>query len=1084
VWNLAAGTACAFALLCALAGAATAQTPPKPLFDLKVGWAPSSLPPAGQGQFTVQVRNIGAAPAAEEGLSIIDELPAGVTVEQISWSNINEDFSSFCSGVGTPRAECSIPSSFGFLAPTLAPNPGGSPTDLSPQPSGYLPTMLIDVSIDPQAAGMATNTATVSGGGASAASRADSVPLGAAQPGFGIWRGSYEADFFQAAYPGKATARQAGDHPFEERLDFQLNTNTRIKPASGVLETLSQGLLRTVEASLPMGLSGNPQALPRCSGSDFAEPGSVSNSTRCPSNTQVGYLNLVARPVETPSGIFSGLLSRIPLYNLVPPRGVIADFGFSSIGMIGHMYLSADPARNYAINATIPFISNSFLNVIGAEVTIWGVPGDPAHDAFRYFPKVTDEAALGAPFIGAVHPLLTNPLDCGIDNGATSIRVDSYEDPETFTAAEEYSDPLNVQGCEDPRVGFEPTVSLRPLSTDPGRPTGLEVTVNNPQRDGEVAAPAELYAQSGAKEAIGSPPLRSVTLRLPAGLAVSLGTAQGLGSCSEAQIGLLSDSPPRFNAAQVSCPESSKIGSLALRTPIEPDPLQGSIYLAAQGENPFDDLIALYLVIEDPRSGILLKLPARVALDPRTAQITISLEDLPQQPFSELSLKFKDGPRAPLRMPSACGSFSSHYEITSWADHRPLQGSSSFSVDHGCATKPFEAELSAGSVSESAGSPSSFLVELRQQSGEENLSRASLQLPRGLAAALGSVPLCPENDARSGTCPASSEVGSVAIALGPGPAPLWVPESGRSPGYVSLAGPYRGAPYSLLIAIPAQAGPFDLGTILTRAALYINPRSAQGRVVADPLPQILAGVPLDYRVIRIVLDRPNFLFNPTDCDPASINANLTATDGEQFAPSAAFRVTDCAALPFRPSLGLRLSGALGRNGHPGLRAVLRSHPGEAAIAAAAFTLPPGELLDLHHLGALCPRDEAPAGCPAASRFGQARFYSPLVAEPLDGPIYLREPTDGLPDLIAEVRGARLHLFLHGDTAAPHGRLQIRLSKLPDIPLSKTVITLTGGSRGTIANSQSLCPRAHHAQVTLSAHSGKRRLLRPHLRVRC
>jgi hypothetical protein len=310
-----------------------------------------------------------------------------------------------------------------------------------------------------------------------------------------------------------------------------------------------------------------------------------------------------------------------------------------------------------------------------------------------------------------------------------------------------------------------------------------------------------------------------------------------------------------------------------------------------------------------------------------------------------------------------------------------------------------------------------------------------------------------------------------------------VPQPGKAPTAAYLAGPYKGDPYSLVFKVPVQAGPLDLGTVVMRAAIKIDPNTAQVSVSSDPLPQILQGIPLDYRRIHVNLNRPGFMLNPTSCTEQVVTSTIVAPNGGAATPASRFQVSDCGGLRFKPRLSLHLSGGLARNGHPAVRAVLRARPGEASLAGASFTFPAGELLDTRHIRALCGRRLPVERCPRASRLGSARLWSPLLNRPLQGPIYLREPSRGLPDLLADLRAEGVRILLHGHTAAPGRRLRFRFRALPDVPLSRAAFKLAGGRRGIIVNSEALCAGTRRARAAVRAHNGKRRTLRPRLRVR-
>jgi hypothetical protein len=1089
-----ASAACVFALALCIglgsSGLGSARAAADPLYDVKATWGDTNLPPGdgklktADAEFVIQARNVGDLAGSEEPLVLSDRLPAGLTVTAIDWSQ-GTDYSPFCSGIGTGTATCTLP---GPLVPALAPAPGGltplSPLEPSARPSGYLPTLYVDASVPFKAAGAATNTATVSGGGAPVpATDLDQLSFGAGPAPFGVVPHSFSAGTFSALYPDLDLAPQAGDHPFELRLAFDLSASTGLSNGAagdGSRYVTSNGLLRSAEVDLPPGLSADPQAVPRCRPVEFASPGALPVSTACPPDTQVGYINLSIADGTLDHGRgalpnVNALLNRLPIYNLEPPADTAADFGFSVGGQIvGHIYGALDPSRDYSLSTLSPYLS-SLTTLRGIEATIWGVPADPAHDRFRY--RTTPDSAgkvLGESWGSApIRPLLANPLDCGAQ-GAATVRVDSYQHPGQFSPPQPSVQSLEVDGCDDPRIRFEPELSLQPTSRQAGAPTGLEVHLSLPQPDPAVDDASKLYAISGDPTALAPPPLRSAAISFPPGMVIAAGVAQGLDGCSAAQIGLGNNAPP-------ACPESSTLGTATIQTPALAEPLQGHLYLANPGDLGSGSLFGAYLSVKG--TGVRIKLPLRFDLDADDGRLTATFDDLPQQPFSDLLLHFKSSPRGVLRLPRACGTYRSHYELISWADSRPSRGSSSFVIDRGCDSSAFRPTLTAGTVNPLAGASSAFVLELDREDGEQDLSSLTLTLPPGLSANFSAAPLCPGPLAATGACPPDSRVGSATLSIGAGSAPLWLPRPGAPIAAVYLAGPYEGAPFSFLFVFPGRVGPFELGTVVIRGALELDPESGRGTIRLRSLPRIRQGIPVEYRTIRLLLDRSGLIRNPTSCEPTQITATATSADGTLANLASRFQVTNCAALAFKPKLSLRLSGGLGRNAHPRIDVDLAPHAAEANLAAATFTFPAGELLDFHHIRALCARDLAPEQCPRDSRLGYARLLSPLLSEALQGPIYLRAPSHRFPGLFAGLRAGGLHILLHGRTdAVPGGRLQVSFTELPDLPLTKASITLAGGRNGIFVNSEALCARPRHAAVSLSAHNGKQRRLRPLLRL--
>jgi hypothetical protein len=1117
-----------------LASASPSQALAGPLYDVHAHWADTNLPPGGEGQFILQVRNLGDA-VGGENLVIEDRLPAGLTVKEIRFRTFepHEIAATHCSTPQPGTARCVLEAAelATYARPAGDHVNGGYWTE-----PGFLPTMYVVADIPAGSAGAGTNTATLYGGGGAlpdgspcaqseaqlltlppCAEAVNQVPFDPTPAPFGIAPDTFAADLFDAGYPAGAPLRQAGAHPAELRVDFDLNQ--QLATVDGHLTNLPVGKIKTVEATLPRGFIGNPEATPKCDAVDFAEVGATLSSTGCPSDTQVGTLNISI--VE--GGFFSGeLVSRVAIYNLKPPKGVPADFGFTAgVGLVqGHIYPNIDPAQDYAIKSLVPNIGN-LSPITTSEATFWGVPGDPAHDKFRFYPKETAGHNLGAPWGSApIRPLLTDPTDCGEENGGTRIRVESYNNSGQFTQAQEYGDHLDVSGCEDPRFRFEPDISLQPTSRDAGGPTGLDVHLEVPQQNDEVGDATQLYRQSGNLKAIATPPIKRSVVTLPEGMTLNPSAAQGLATCSTAQIGLISTDPIRFNATPVTCPEASQFGRLTIHTPILPADNQpeGFIYVAKQGDNPFHNFLSLYLVIEEPERGILVKIAGRVDLDPQTGQITTTFDHLPQFPVSDLQLSLKGGARAGLVNPTTCGTKTITAEFFSWQDpSTPHHVTSSYHVTqkpdgspcvNSLGERRFKPTLGAGTTNNTAGSYSPFVMRLARMDEDQEFSRLGLTLPPGLAAKFAGVAICPDagiaqaearTAAGDGTleqsdpsCPPSSSIGTTEVGTGVGGLLTYVP------GTVYLAGPYGGAPISIVVITPAVVGPFDLGVIAVRTALDVNPVTAQGSARSDSFPQIFQGIPVRIRDIRLHLDRPGFTLNPTSCAEKQIDAHITGTGGDITSAvddtaaelSQRFWAADCASLGFKPKLSLRLFGGTHRGAHPRLRAVV-TYPkggGYANIAAASVALPRSEFLENAHIKTVCTRVQfAAKACPADSIYGRVEAKTPLFDQPLQGPIYLRSSSHQLPDLVAVLRGPDsqpVEVDLDGRIDSVHGGIRNTFEVVPDAPVDWAVFAFQGGKKGLLVNSADLCAKAHRATAKFSAQNGRRIVLHPKVTSTC
>lgn len=823
----------------------------------------------------------------------------------------------------------------------------------------------------------------------------------------------------------------AASHPFALDVHFAVNTDQEGEP---------EGVLRNLQIALPSGLVGNPLNVPRCPLALFQ-----GETPRCPGSSQVGVLR----------GEFAGLgLLTFPIYNLAPSPGDAGAFAASLRGeaIVQRLRLTgAGDASSIQLESTVP----PQPAVVDVEEEIWGVPADSRHDPARICLSPEGGLVEGCSSGAAEKPLLTLPASC-----AAPMRTDLYAvatgplvDAATAFSRDAGGNARPLSGCES--VPFEPRFSAE-LSGFALAPTSLRLGLEVPHYDG----PVEAAAVGGVK------------LELPSGLALNPSAGAWVTGCPSAAVGPVSAQgaeAPVLDASPAACPSTSRIGSVRVDTPLIDHALAGAIYLGEPGTNPFGARYAIYLAIEDDATGTILKIPGSLEPDPGDGRLTVNIPAMPQLPFDDLTLEIDGGARSPLAAPPNCGRYSAEAIVTPSTSpfRQAVVRTSSFAVSagsDGAACPPAEAKrkaapaFRAGTEVAHAGGSSPLTIRIARADSDQHLGRFDLTLPPGLIGSLGTVQ-------------AGEAIGSAKVEAGIGPEPVALE------GIVHLGGPYRGAPYSLETVVPARAGPFDLGTIVQRAALDVDPVTGQIGVRSDPLPQILGGVPLELRSIDLRLDRPGFIRNPTSCEPMAIAGSATTSLGQTVPISDRFQVGGCAALPFKPRLSLAVSGAVGRGGHPAVRAVFRGDPSGAAASGIAFRLPAGELLDLRHLGRLCPRDVAVARCPRGARLGSLRIDTPLLDAPLEGPVYLRVPSGRLPGLTAEVRSGGLHFLLRGRVTGRGGRLGVSLESLPDVPLSRAVLRLPGGRRGLVVNSESLCRGKRHAIASFSAHSGKQRSFR-------
>jgi hypothetical protein len=881
--------------------------------------------------------------------------------------------------------------------------------------------------------------------------------------------GHAEYDHWIAAIEEAPEPTQAGGHP-----DFL--SSFRFPPDT---ENSSSERVRTLVGDIAVGAVINPRGVPLCKAADFY----LTVYGACPPISQVGVAVTLAAGLSLLDPVSSMMLS--------PEEPDVLAFKAGTQTAILRPEVRSD--GDYRLQARMDDLPSPPPGYLGTTIDLWGVPHDPVHDRYRF----NDSGTLGDHIDRVPKPFLSAPTSCRTGPIALGQAARSWERPEHWI--EISSTAAEPTGCE--KISFEPSVSALPTTDVADSPSGLKVDLHLPQHeDCRPIEPPPAADQPQYACDLATSQLEDTAVRLPEGIWVNPAAANGLLGCSASQAGLTSapgQTPIRFDGKPTHCPGGSWIGDAEVDTPLRDQPLQGSVFLAEPYDNPFKSMLALYLALDDPERGVVATLPGRVEADPDTGQLTATFPETPQLPFERLRIVLKQGPHALLRTPSTCGAYTTAFELAPYsAPQAPVGLTEEWSIAKGpgasCAkteaSLPNSPSFEAGNVSPVAGAFSPFVLRLARADGSQSLRAIEVSPPPGMVAKLVGVAQCPDASlaaaaAGSGkeehehsSCPAGSDVGEAVVGLGSGPSPYYVS------GHAYLAGPYKGAPLSLAIVVPATAGPFDLGTIVVRAAIYLDLRSARLTAVSDPIPGILGGIPLDVRTVNLVLDREQFVQTGTSCDPGTVVGAVTSALGQVAPLLSRSQLGDCRQLGFKPRVSLGIFGNLARNGHPSLRAVFRPRGNEAGLQSAAVGLPDGELLDIHNLRALCPR-QLPAGlCPAGSRLGYARIASPMLEGTLRGPIYVRAPSRGLPDLLVDLRLNHFHLLLNGRTTTSGDRLGVRFDALPDVPVSKAAFTLEGGPRGIFVNSESLCRGPRRARVRLSAHNGRLYRLQPRLRV--
>jgi hypothetical protein len=1113
------GAALAATILCALAALApaSASAAAAPGWTLAITPLPANFAPGHESEYAVLATNVGEAPTSGGEIEVSTTVPAGLTISPSTFNAHITDPNV------TTQPECKVsPDEHTLTCKSAA--------VIHP---GFLIRIKAGVKVPPGAPkATLEGKATVSGGGA-AQDVSASAPT-AVQPEpvpFDFLPGFNAPATDESANPQTL----GGAHPYQQTISFSFPTKN---PGD---ELTNDGHPRDIYVELPRGMVGSPAA------SEVLCTEAQLIGTGCPDASQIGVVAVTSLGGDV--GISDVFTSN--LYNMVPPPGQAANIGtnVANIGVFVHILASVRSEGDYGIEAaTHDVIAFGTQPIFGVQAQIWGAPTAEAHTPTRgRCATFGGEECKVSPRQAA---FLTMPSHCPAHPSLFEVLADTWEEPApefglyatSYESADLAGNEVALKGCGE--LDFEPTIEARPTTTTTDSPSGLDVTLKQPQ--------------DSAYGSRSTAALKDATIRFPAGLAVNPSQAAGLGVCGEDQIGFLAkegktekeeegegqegaevgeeegvegeeqggEGGLSFSAEPQICPAAAKIGTVEVTSPLlvardsahkveekegkpVPEALHGSLYIAKPFQNPFGSFLAVYLAIEDQKTGIVAKLAGRGELDPSTGQITTTFTENPELPIEEFKVHVFGGPRGALITPPTCEAHTTEARFTPWSapegkDKFPSAAFSTTQAPGGGACPAAEAQmpnapkLSAGSESPAAGKYSPLLFKVSREDGTQRLGRLEARLPKGLTARLAGVGICseaaiakahsreaPEKGAAEladPSCPASSRVGVVNASAGAGPTPYY------TQGHAYLAGPYKGAPLSLVAIAPAIAGPFDLGTVVVRSAVYLDPETGQARVLSDPLPSILEGVPLDVRSVAVRADRPGFSLNPTSCARKSFTANATSTLGAVAPLSERFQVGGCKSLPYKPKLTARLFGPIHRGGHPRLRTVFTAKPGEANTARISFALPRSEFIDQSHFRTICTRVQFAANqCPAGSIYGYVKATSPLVDYTVEGPIYLRSSSHKLPDVVAALRGPPSQpseVDLDGRVDSVNGGIRTTFEAVPDLPVSKAIVSLQGGKKGLFQNSTNICKGSHRATLKLEGQNGKVSDTQPLLKAQC
>jgi hypothetical protein len=867
--------------------------------------------------------------------------------------------------------------------------------------------------------------------------------------------------------PGQCTAAtpekwftQASGHPNFGITDFTLNTFPNLSGIGGFPE----GFVRDIIVDTPEGLSVNPEALPQCQVAQLTETGT------CPPNTLVGinYLTLAAgSPAEVPpcKGLPACPQARValPVYNLVPFNGVPSMVGFPTASGPTFIVGSLSPVDQH-VTFTISEIHPPSVTsppIIGSRLI--------------FFSGAFSEGTNPNPANNGTY--LTMPSNCA--GGQTSVlHVDQQTEPGKFKEAS-YTTSVGASSCD--KVPFEPTINVSPdgpKAVDSPEPTTVDVGI-----------------PFDASKRIANSYLQVAKVTLPEGMGINPSSANGLAVCTEAQFGYHTNNP-------ITCPASSKIGTVEIQTPsLPPNSLFGDVYVGqplkqGPGASSTGEQFRILIHGFSERYGVNVRLKGKVFPNPITGRLTALVEENPQATFGNFRLHFFGGDKGTLTSPPTCGPNKTETVMTPWSGQANATPSSTFLLTSypgggtcptSLAARPFAPTYTAASDSTKAGKYSPFRVTVNRPDGQQEMKVVNVTLPKGLTGKLAGIPYCSEADiaaaaATSGTaqkaassCGSNSLLGTATATVGTGNAPF------KIEGKVFLAGPYKGAPLSLVVITPALAGPYDLGTVVVRVALNVNPVTAQVNAVSDPIPNVFGGVKLDIRSINVNVDRSKFMLNPTNCAKGATAGVINGGGSDPSNPAAfsaysvssPYQASGCNKLNFKPTLHVRIFGPTTRAKNTRIRAILEARNGDANVTRTALNLPHSLFLDQGHIRTVCTRVQLAAKqCPKAAIYGHAEAKTPLLSKKLKGPVYLVSSNHTLPDLVADLRG-QVNIQLHGVISSKHGGLKTVFPEVPDVPVTKFILNMQGGEKSLIQNSENLCKKPQRAILNLKGQNGKK-----------
>jgi len=842
---------------------------------------------------------------------------------------------------------------------------------------------------------------------------------------------------------------QAGGHP-DLTTSFSLSEPGAPEAAQNVI------------FNAPTGVFGNPRAVTQCPASEFA-------LDECAPDSQVGLITVRANYKGNPDY----LLGTAPIFSLIPDaEEETARFAFvvPVLDIPIAIPVQVRTSTDYGLRFTVSDISQ-LTPLASAKMTFWGFPAEHGNDAQR-FPKgspghptgCAEEESTGCltestPASIAAEPLVDNPTVCSGKALTSILEVQTYADPTHRSEAKATYPP--IEGCE--KEVFKPVLQASSTTNQTDSASGLNVDLISPQFLTKAAEPSEI---------------RAADVTLPEGFTINPDAADGQSECTEAAAEFESEGPAH-------CPDNSKIGTFSIGTPALPERLEGSVYL---GEPKPGDQYRLFMTASG--FGMKIKLVGSVRPNPLTGRLVAEFPNLPQAPFEDFQLHLFSGERGLMATPTTCTIYNVSAEFYPWNSALAEQGTSQiFSLESGphgseCPgqVRPFHPSLEAGTADATAGAFSNFALKLNREDGDQFLEHVNFTMPPGLTANLHGVTYCSDaaiaqaadtpgrTEQASPSCPASSEIGVSNVAAGPGIHPF------HATGKIYLAGPFQGAPLSLVVVTPALAGPYDYGTVVVRVALHIDPLDAHVIADSQAVPEILGGIPLRIRSIQVNINRPDFMINPTNCSEFHTASEGVGDQGTAVSFTSPFIAVNCSTLPFAPKMSIAQLGGhkfTARAKDPSLQFDLNTQPGDANIKSVAVTLPRAFEIDQRHLGNLCDKAElASDQCKGRQPIGYVKDETPLLEKPLEGPAYAVSGYGVLPH-IAFILGGQVMITPEAESTTIAGaRLKTVVPIVPDAPIGHFRFSLLGGSHGYISNSESLCAAKPVIAVQLNGQNGK------------